>query len=327
MYQDLLGTLLHGIDASPSTVFRSDHLRRWPERARKIFVEAGLLVETEPAAVVLCEECERGCLKEVQYAPIEADELPRAYIYCDERDDIGLIPIALDRLRQWRASTSALARVVASLCGTRSVTREVIVGRLWWLGNLSCNGLRIDILLAIGLTWQDREAVFRNGQHLRECSIPVVLVPWRVPEESLFEQAVHVLSLSQFLSIAEQGLLFDLPGLQQAITQRAARRVVAGNVFLRDGDMRQVTYGGKSVPIKDCVGMRRIAYLLKHRDREIPAMILVACVEGEEWAMLGVGDDTIEHEVREDRLQTKASLSRQKILDSDGLRQLKAHLD
>ena len=61
------------------------------------------------------------------------------------------------------------------------------------------------------------------------------------------------------------------------------------NVFRLRGDVWQVTYGGKTVYVKDRVGMGYLARILARPDRDIPAAVLFANRTGIEAACIGPG--------------------------------------
>lgn len=108
----LLAALSARLDCSPEAAVYvgADECEEIGELA-DVPVDAGLLQPAEPASALICDGCERNCLMPVNIAPATAAQPGRAFIVCDERDDIGRVPVDLARLRRWIFSLAVLADV------------------------------------------------------------------------------------------------------------------------------------------------------------------------------------------------------------------------
>jgi hypothetical protein len=116
-YNQPLQQLLNRLATSDSStaLFSADEFMDWPEGALTLFLHLGLLQQAEPAKTVTCNGCEEYCPMEVITISANDKRPARAFISCDKRDDIGLVPVSFDRLKQWQITGSLLANVLSQL--------------------------------------------------------------------------------------------------------------------------------------------------------------------------------------------------------------------
>lgn len=100
-------------------------LSEWPADSVAALKSARLLVKARPVSRLVCPGCERQCDKPVELYPAEGAKSARAYIICDEPEDMGRIHLDLADLEQWRVSGDASP---ASLARALSVSLPVAVG-------------------------------------------------------------------------------------------------------------------------------------------------------------------------------------------------------
>jgi hypothetical protein len=112
-----------------------------------ILCDAGLLTASEPAATTICDGCDRACPMEVQFAPGRGVSPSRAFINCDKRDDIGRVPVEMDRLRRWRASLDLIAETTATLLGTDRPPKPLNAGLVWSLGFIDHGEAAVEVTL------------------------------------------------------------------------------------------------------------------------------------------------------------------------------------
>ena len=87
---------------------------------------------------------------------------PRAFIACDKDDDIGRVPVPLQRLERWRASDTTLADALAMLLGCAEATRLVGDAKALRVGLVTGRTTRAAVLLR----WQDGGAVLEVAGHV-----------------------------------------------------------------------------------------------------------------------------------------------------------------
>lgn len=106
-----------GANHDGAAVLVSDEeLNEWPEVAVHAMKKAGLLAPASPASSVVCPGCERQCFMPVH--TLQAGPGKAAFvIFCDKRDDISRVAVPEAKLRQWSASTAALAGLATRLLG------------------------------------------------------------------------------------------------------------------------------------------------------------------------------------------------------------------
>lgn len=117
--QAVLAELLNRLKAQKgAAVYIAGHeLSEWPAEAVAALKAKRLLVKARPASHLECPGCERQCDKSVELYPVEGARPARAYIVCDEPEDMGRIYLDLDDLEQWRVSGDAAPVFVAQALG------------------------------------------------------------------------------------------------------------------------------------------------------------------------------------------------------------------
>ncbi|HXZ33350.1 MAG TPA: hypothetical protein VEH30_13805 [Terriglobales bacterium] len=119
---------------SGAAIFVSqEELGHWPVAAVKALKSQKLLVKTRPAASVVCPGCEQECVMPVHSLPAGPCG-PASFIVCDKRCDINRVPVAIERLTQWRCDTDALCRFVAESLGLRRCRDRAANGGILEIG-------------------------------------------------------------------------------------------------------------------------------------------------------------------------------------------------
>lgn len=107
-------------ESSKGAFFPWDEVKNWPSGVLDVLVANGLLQPAQPAAAIECDGCEENCInKPVVVYPSQEDKPGRAFIVCDEHDDMGRIHVSFDRMRQWQCSVDAVCSFVAASLGLR----------------------------------------------------------------------------------------------------------------------------------------------------------------------------------------------------------------
>jgi len=114
----------------------NDELNSWPAGAVATMKSARLLVKARYASSIVCPGCEEQCPKPVEIHPAEKSRPTRALIVCNEPADLGLIPVELRSLEQWRITGEGLAGAVARLLGYNKPPEQDGTGKRWTLGLL-----------------------------------------------------------------------------------------------------------------------------------------------------------------------------------------------
>jgi hypothetical protein len=155
---DLLEHIFERLSRADSgqEIFGADEAARWPGGALELLINSGMLERAEPAQVIECDGCERNCFMPVFVRPDEGNRPAYAFISCDKLEDVGRVPVALDRLVQWRITGSMLAHTAGRLLGFSKPPHEDSVMRCWTLGlpkGKECKGeVKLSISGSITLT-------------------------------------------------------------------------------------------------------------------------------------------------------------------------------
>lgn len=158
-----LGELLARLGAAGGGAIelRGNELARWPAEAVQALQARRVLVPSSPATSAVCDGCERGCSMPVQVLTKQGQP-PRAFIVCDKDDDIGRVPVALQRLERWRASDASLADALAAMLGSTQATRLAGETKALRLGVVAGRTTRVAVLLR----WIDGGAVLEVAGHV-----------------------------------------------------------------------------------------------------------------------------------------------------------------
>ena len=122
-------------DLSKGAFFFWNEVKDWPSGTLDILVTSGLLQQAQPMTTIECDGCEERCSnKPVVVYPAQEEKPGRAFIVCDELEDMGRIMVNFDRMRQWRCSTDAVCRFVATSLGLRRSDKRAASNDLWEIG-------------------------------------------------------------------------------------------------------------------------------------------------------------------------------------------------
>lgn len=113
----------------------------------EILCGTGLLAPFEPANSIICDGCERACPMEVEFSGSPSKASSTAFVVCNKRDDIGRVPVKLERLQQMQISFSRIARVLAPLLGTDCSPKPGASGVSWDLGIMQQDKQEIEAVL------------------------------------------------------------------------------------------------------------------------------------------------------------------------------------
>lgn len=147
----LLENILDRLGASGTAeeMFGADEAAGWPPGALDMLIQSGLLRRAQPTQVIECRGCEEYCFKQVDVLPAEGVSPARALIVCDERDDIGRVPVDFSRLEQWQTTGELIATALAKLLGFSEQPK--VVGRnQWHIGTFKGNNLKSSVKLLAG---------------------------------------------------------------------------------------------------------------------------------------------------------------------------------
>jgi hypothetical protein len=276
---DLLGHILDRVDlvTAEAHVFTADEVAGWPREALDFFINQGLLSPTAPANSLECEGCEERCFMRVVIAPADVPKNMGPFIVCNQRDDIGRVAIAADRLKRWRVDLGQLAGVLSTLLEIDQTPRELIRHRLWDLGKVNVGSGLSEAFLARGLDWTDGEDTLGNNRELKESTAPLIFAPGKTSNG--FLPHASVFALSRMLRIQKDRLVLDREGIARAIAAKPQPDTIIGNVFRNEGQYWTISFEGHTFRLRHSKGLQYLGFLLANAGQELHAHEILSGVE------------------------------------------------
>lgn len=151
--QAVLIELLDRIATLPGekVLIRNDELSRWPAEATEALRAGNLIRKTRPATSVVCDECEKECLRPVHTLRAPSGGL-RVFIVCDKRDDVDRLPVPIERLEQWQTSGTLVAEMLTGLLGLIPPANQGSASGRWEVGLLKGKKHSSHLVLLAGDT-------------------------------------------------------------------------------------------------------------------------------------------------------------------------------
>ncbi|MCX5638654.1 MAG: hypothetical protein NTX52_13340 [Planctomycetota bacterium] len=169
----------------------ADETKDWPDGKLNELIEAGILTEIEPAKEIVCDQCEENCDIEPEIRENPATGKNIGVFVCSRRDDIGRVPIDLNRLRQWQIDKKKLWKLVYGFESEWQVP---------WNDN---NGEYISLQEAVNLANNDSITVKNMSRLLEDPEFPVRRM------HKGRRCAVHIDDFRKWLQYAQHGKITD----------------------------------------------------------------------------------------------------------------------
>ena len=234
----------------------------WEVGSLEACLSIGLLRPASPSPTVLCPACDEGHEAEVVLLPSSAGRPPRAYVKCPS---YGMVAVNPGAQRRWRIDLGGFARSLASML-TGAAGTELGEG-LWHLGRLRADGPAWDVLFFLG-----RGAFPRHK--LIGFAHPLVILGGDL--EGLSE--LPHLPITRLVTIQGPDAVLDHDVLSTILASTG--EYLPAFLFRRKGRLWQVVYEGRELPpLTDLKGLRYLAFLLRHQDRDFTPLVLVAELE------------------------------------------------
>lgn len=122
-----------GANQGAAVLLDDDELRQWPTEAVKVMKSQKLVTRARPASSTICPGCEEQCVMPVHTPPTAAGS-KASFIVCDKRSDINRVPVAANRLTQWKSNSELVCGFIAASLGLRRTGRQTANTNLWEIG-------------------------------------------------------------------------------------------------------------------------------------------------------------------------------------------------
>ncbi len=135
---DALLVLLNRVGAcqGKAVMVSDEELLQWPKAAVKAMKCQKLIVKAKPASSAVCQGCERNCVMPVHSLSATTGKTS-SFIVCDKRSDVNRIPVAAERLRQWKCNADLISSFMADSLDLRRPGRHVDSAGRWVIGMVS----------------------------------------------------------------------------------------------------------------------------------------------------------------------------------------------
>jgi len=193
-----------------------DDTRRWPAAEREAVFQLGILRQIEDAEFVTCDACGDPHDEEVIF-----DLGPEPRTWCPE---VGLVPVPIERLRQWEVDFDGAARLLARALELSGNVQAITPGRIWLLGRRQVADRVAEFFLVQGVAWPDSAELLRGAPRLQNSPAPIILCSHRLPEDAEWQQNGRALfRLTELTGLGDSGLVIELEAFGDLYRQIAAR--------------------------------------------------------------------------------------------------------
>lgn len=287
---DLLHSIFKRLDLRDqgALTVTADEIPYWPSNGLEFLVKWGMLAEAKYRTCIECDGCEEMCPMPVVVIPKSDPKGEQAFVICDKRDDIDIVPIEFDRLRQWKIDPDRIASLLNRLLKSDQTPQAIIQERLWRLGMVEIAGTRREVLFARGVNWADGDRIFDEIARKVNSTESFLFVP-NDPRREDVQNHVITLSLFEALFIADDKLLIDVKLIEDAYLQnhqkvptveRGIVEEMSKPTFRKEGENWILNFEGKTVNVENRDGLAYIAFLLHRPGEHIPILDLYYAIKG-----------------------------------------------
>lgn len=257
-------------------------------------LDAKVIVPTRPASHVVCDACHLSHIEEV--VRVKSHDGRIAFrIPCEEA---GWVEVAEDSLRRWTIEFRCLVRNLALGLSHAASPIELIPGLAWSIGAVHIESKVYGLVLL-----NNTQALTKSqSSELRHQVVPTGTVLIAIGDQLIDETGfAAVMTLSSAFKAEENRLVLRAELLRELIISQSNE---ADQIFRLRGEFWQLRYSGKTVFVKDTVGLGYIARLLTEPNRDITAVQLLAARAGiDPLIAMGTSGDVLDE-------QTKAEYGR-----------------
>jgi hypothetical protein len=308
-----------------ASILSADEVSAWPQKEVAAYNRLRLLKKAAPAKTVECPGCEDACLMPVHVFPAQDAWPARIFVACDKREDTSRIPIEPATLEQWQIDIPRFACLLASALGTGHSPDEIIPKQVFYLGSLTINKKRRSAFFAANEEFLNSALA---ADLFRRYGQPFFLVAGGLNSPQEIEHDQTIISLCNLLFLSDnKSLSFDMPVLDQLISEENSRRAVAAiaggekgveeNIFRREGQMWTLCFGGVTKHYNHSKGLLYIAYLLGSPFQEYHVAEIVKSAESPEKEVLSFSSGEVSSKKTIANYRNRLSVIRAELSEAD----------
>lgn len=238
--------------------------------SQHFLLDTKVIVPTKPASHVICDACHLSHIEEV----VRVKSHDGSMVYRIPCEEAGWLEIAEDSLRRWTIDFRCLVRNLALGLSPAASPIELLPGLAWSIGAVQIVG-RVYGLVLLNNTQALTKA---QSSELRHRVVPTGTVLFTIGDQLIDETGfAAVMTLFSAFETEEDRLVLRAELLRELIISQSNE---ADQIFRLKGEFWQLRYSGKTVFVKDTVGLGYIARLLTEPNRDISAIQLLAARAG-----------------------------------------------
>lgn len=144
-----LSTLVERLAANRggNTEFSIADLNEWPTEFVEMLKSERLIQKSAYAQNIECRGCEINC-----FMPVYVDTIgdrSRAFIVCDQRDDIGRVKVEMQELERFKTHGDYLAHVLKNLLQLEGSQAKAVNSITWQIGNFKGTKRKSPLILSL----------------------------------------------------------------------------------------------------------------------------------------------------------------------------------
>lgn len=173
--------------------------------------------------MVYCDGCDEQCHEFLEVRWETREPVPRVFVACPWRDDLGPVPVPLSSVQRWRIDLRALANMLAEDLDADGTVEEIVEGWLWWLGIATFRAGRMDVFMARGLAEEGGAEKIGSAPRFRQCTRGLVLDLGESTGDLFAEKAT--ISLHRILFLRDRTVHLDREVLGAEVARRFGGRL------------------------------------------------------------------------------------------------------
>jgi hypothetical protein len=196
----MVETMILRLGRHGEALFCGGELAETTDAMEQAFLQSGLLKPHTNTDCVPCPGCEEGCWVVPEWLTrYDGEQILRAF--CDSREDICMVEVEPDHLRQWRADLETIGTIVRAQLPLSGRTEFIAPGRLYLAGQRRIRGKLTRFYVA-----SDDQVLM--DQQLADGPAAVVITPQRPSDLATWKRCgVRPVALRDVL-YAEDGQVF-----------------------------------------------------------------------------------------------------------------------
>ncbi len=179
-----------------------------------------LIEDSQPLDSIICNGCDWRCLKPVQMRYDHDGLSTKAFVICDERDDMGNIAIDFSQLEMQRFTLNHLAEWVAQALSTNHDPQEIETNSIFYLGATKIEDQYRDLFLVSRINQPASIQNLSNNLIIQQAVNPVLITLIAPKSKPILSFVI----LSTLILFEENNIICSKDLLASALTLKISRK-------------------------------------------------------------------------------------------------------